>query len=52
MFLRNQATIEVGKYADMIVLDQDLFEIDADEIYGTEVELTIVGGKVVYPVIH
>ncbi len=41
-------SLEVGKYADMIVLDQNLFEIDADQIYGTNVLQSIVGGEVVY----
>ena len=41
-------SIETGKYADMIVLDQNLFEIDVNDIYGTQVLKTIVGGKVVY----
>ena len=41
-------SIDEGKLADMIVLDQNLFEIESDEIYGTEVLQTIVGGKVVY----
>jgi len=41
-------SISEGKFADMIVLDQNLFEIDAREIYGTQVLQTIVGGEVVY----
>jgi predicted amidohydrolase YtcJ len=41
-------SIEVGKFADMIVLDQNLFEIDPRDIYGTQVLHTIVGGNVVY----
>ncbi|WKK65728.1 amidohydrolase [Lutimonas zeaxanthinifaciens] len=41
-------SIEVGKLADMIVLDQNLFEIDVNDIYGTEVLKTVVGGKIVY----
>lgn len=41
-------SIEKGKFADMIVLDQNLFEIETNAIYGTEVLKTIVGGKVVY----
>lgn len=41
-------SIEKGKFADMIILDQNLFEIEANAIYGTEVVQTIVGGKVVY----
>jgi predicted amidohydrolase YtcJ len=41
-------SIEVGKFADMIVLDQNLFEIDAKDIYGTQVLQAIVGGDVAY----
>lgn len=41
-------SIEAGKYADMIVLDQNLFEIDAKDIYGTKVLKTIMSGEVVY----
>lgn len=41
-------SIEKGKFADMIVLDQNLFDIDPDEIYGTQVLQTIVGNKLVY----
>ena len=41
-------SIDEGKLADMIVLDKNLFEIESDEIYGTEVLKTIVGGKLVY----
>ncbi|UCE94826.1 MAG: amidohydrolase family protein, partial [Flavobacteriaceae bacterium] len=41
-------SIDTGKFADMIVLDQNLFEIETNDIFGTEVLKTIVGGKVVY----
>lgn len=41
-------SVENGKYADMIILNQNLFEIALDEIYGTEVLETIVGGEIVY----
>jgi len=44
----NAGSIEVGKSADMIVLDRNLFEIPADDIDQTEVELTIFTGKLVY----
>jgi len=37
-----------GYYADLIVLDRDLFTINATEISDTQVDLTMVGGKVVY----
>ena len=45
-------SLEVGKFADMIVLDQNLFEIDPKEIYGTQVLRTILGGEVVYDRAH
>ena len=41
-------SLEMRKYADMIVLDQNLFEVDAKDIYGTRVLQTIIGGEVVY----
>lgn len=41
-------SISQGKFADMIVLDQNLFDVATDEIYGTEVEYTILNGKIVY----
>lgn len=41
-------SLEVGKLADLIVLDRDLFEIPAEEIADVQVLLTVVGGKDVY----
>ena len=41
-------SIEVGKYADMIVLDRNPFEIDPIEIAGTQVLTTVFAGKEVY----
>jgi hypothetical protein len=41
-------SIEVGKHADMIVLDQNLFEIDRDDISKTKVLQAILGGNVVF----
>ena len=41
-------SVEVGKYADMVVLDQNLFEIDPVAISEANVKQTIFGGKVVY----
>ncbi|MEM1433208.1 MAG: amidohydrolase [Pseudomonadota bacterium] len=41
-------TIEVGKLADLVVLDQNLFEISPYDIHKTRVLLTMVGGKIVY----
>ncbi len=41
-------SIEAGKWADLIVLDRNLFSIDPQDIAGTRVLMTMVGGKVVY----
>ena len=37
-----------GKYADLVVLNQKLFEVPTDRISDTTVVQTILGGKVVY----
>lgn len=41
-------TLEVGKLADVIVLDQNLFQIPAEEIRHTKVVLTLKDGNIVY----
>lgn len=41
-------TLEVGKLADLVVLDRNLYRIPVTEISHTEVVLTILGGVVVY----
>ncbi len=41
-------SIEEGKLADFIVIDRNLFEIPVAELYQTQVDLTVLGGKVVY----
>jgi len=41
-------SISVGKLADLIVLDRNLFAIPAKEISETKVLLTLFGGKPVY----
>lgn len=41
-------SLEIGKFADLIVLDRNFFEIPAEDIANVEVLLTVVGGKVVY----
>jgi predicted amidohydrolase YtcJ len=45
---RDTGSIEVGKYADLVVLDQNLFEVPTERISETTVLQTILGGKVVY----
>ena len=41
-------SIEVGKYADYVIVDQNLLEIDVGQIGGTSVMLTVVGGRQTY----
>lgn len=41
-------SITVGKYADLVVLDRDIFEIDKHSIHRTGVVLTLLGGEIVY----
>ena len=41
-------SIEVGKLADLVVLAGDYMSVPEDQISELEVDLTIVGGKVVY----
>ena len=41
-------SIEVGKLADLAVLDRNLFDIQPEAISETQVELTLFGGEVVY----
>jgi predicted amidohydrolase YtcJ len=43
-----KGTIEVGKLADMAVLDRDYFAVPDEEIKDIQVDLTIVDGKVVW----
>ena len=41
-------SVEVGKKADLVVLDQNIFEVDAYDIHKTEVVLTMMDGDIVY----
>lgn len=42
-------SIEVGKLADLVVLDQNLFEIEVEQIPETQIEMTFFEGRQVYP---
>ena len=43
-----KGTLEVGKLADFIVLDRDIFAIDPKLIHETQVQLTVLNGEDVY----
>jgi predicted amidohydrolase YtcJ len=40
--------LSVGKYADLAILNQNIFTISTEKIHQTQAELTMVGGKVVF----
>lgn len=42
------ASIEVGKAADLVVLDRNLFELEAAEIGRVAVVRTLLDGETVY----
>jgi len=44
----DKGTLEVGKLADIAVLAEDPFEIEAEKIKDLKVEMTLVGGEIKY----
>ena len=47
---KEKGSVTVGKLADVIVLDSDLFALAPERIKDVKVVGTIVGGRVVYQV--
>jgi predicted amidohydrolase YtcJ len=38
----------VGKLADMVLLESNLFDIPADNIHSTTITMTVVNGDIVH----
>jgi predicted amidohydrolase YtcJ len=49
---KKKGSIEAGKFADLIVLDHDVLNAPAEQLLTTAVELTVLGGRVVYRGVH
>jgi len=45
---KTKGTLEPGKLADLVVLDKNLFDIPPDKIRMAKVEMTILGGRIIY----
>ena len=45
---QNRGSITPGKYADLVMLSDDLFKIPAEKIKDTNITWTMVGGKTVW----
>lgn len=43
-----KGSIEPGKYADLVVLSEDIYQIDPNRIQDVAVEMTIMNGNIVY----
>jgi predicted amidohydrolase YtcJ len=43
-----KGTISIGKYADFIVFDKDIFEVEPDEIGSIKILKTVLGGEIKY----
>ena len=47
-----KGSITAGKFADLVLIDRDIFKTDPAEIENARVLLTVVGGRVVYESEH
>ena len=48
-FMENESgSLTAGKYADFVVLDRDIMSVAPEEVLGTRVLMTVLGGKTVY----
>jgi hypothetical protein len=45
---RETGSIEKGKFADIVVWDNDYYSVSTDQIKDVKAVMTFVGGKIVY----
>jgi predicted amidohydrolase YtcJ len=43
-----KGTLEAGRLADMVVLPQDILTVSPDNLLKMKIDMTIVGGKILY----
>ena len=43
-----KGSLEIGKCADLVVLDKNIYEIDPNDIINTNVLMTVLDGKIVF----
>jgi predicted amidohydrolase YtcJ len=43
-----KGTLEVGKLADLVVMGDDLLTMDSNRLKDARIDMTIVGGRVLY----
>lgn len=48
LYRRRERNHRSGKNADFVVLEKDIYKIDPDEIKTTKVDMTVLGGEIVY----
>lgn len=46
---KEKGSLEPGKLADFVILDQDIMNIPVDDLLRVKVLMTVIGGKIVYP---
>ena len=49
---QERGSIEVGKMADLVILDGDIMEIELNKVPQTKVLATFLGGKMVFNAIN
>lgn len=45
---KEKGSLELGKYADMVVLDKNIYKVSEDDIKNIKVLMTIIDGDIVY----